>query len=223
MRSWIRRIESRGDRMSAKREFIMKELMVAGFIEKEKCVIHLEETDKFGESRLEFHLNSDENLCIRNIDKKNTEMYFFQADGKKSMFKRVDHIIFEHADADKWNLHLIEMKSSVGAETWADVKGKFRASYLLAQGIAAMLDINITETYMYTIYEEIKFTFPKTMPSARRTRSGVPLVRPEKEWSGEEFGLNFGTRLKFSHKPVHMARDSQNVLVGEYGLDRDFC
>lgn len=77
MKSWIQRIESRGDRMSAKREFIIKELMVKGFIEKEKSVIELDETDDSGKSKLEFRLNSDENLCIKNVDKKNTLMYFF--------------------------------------------------------------------------------------------------------------------------------------------------
>lgn len=204
--------------MSAKREFIIKELMVKGFIEKERSVIELDETDDSGKSKLEFRLNSDENLCIKNVDKKNTLMYFFQ--DKKSMFKRVDHIIFEH-DRNKWNLHLIEMKSSVGAETWRNVKGKFRASYLLAQGLAAMLDMDIAKTYMYTTYEEAKFTLPGTMPSVRRVPSGSPLIQPEKEWGGEDFGLNFGIRLKFIHTPVHMERDSKDVLVGEYCCDKD--
>lgn len=36
--------------MSAKREFIIKELMVKGFIEKEKSVIELDETDDSGKS-----------------------------------------------------------------------------------------------------------------------------------------------------------------------------
>lgn len=122
---------------------------------------------------------------------------------------------------NKWNLHLIEMKSSVGAETWRNVKGKFRASYLLAQGLAAMLDMDIAKTYMYTTYEEAKFTLPGTMPSVRRVPSGSPLIQPEKEWSGEDFGLNFGIRLKFIHTPVHMERDSKDVLVGEYCCDKD--
>lgn len=56
--------------MSAKREFIIKELMVKGFIEKEKSVIELDETDDSGKSKLEFRLHSDENLCIKNVDKK---------------------------------------------------------------------------------------------------------------------------------------------------------
>lgn len=43
-------------------------------------------------------------------------MYFFKADQKYSMMKRVDHIILEHTEDDTWNLHLIEMKSSVGVQ-----------------------------------------------------------------------------------------------------------
>lgn len=81
-------------------------------------------------------------------------MYFFKADQKYSMMKRVDHIILEHTGDDTWNLHLIEMKSSVGVQKWIEVKGKFRASYLVSQAIAAMLEIPLDHTYLYTTYEK---------------------------------------------------------------------
>jgi hypothetical protein len=46
---------------------------------------------------------------------------------------------------------LIEMKGSVGEEKWAEIKGKFRASYLVAQALAGMLELDIAEAAMYTI------------------------------------------------------------------------
>ena len=112
-----------------KREFIINELMVKNFVECENSIIYLEETEDSGRSILEFQLASDGNLSIKNVDGKNTQMHFFQNEKGKSMFKRVDHIIFEHLTEDDWKLHLIEMKSSVGNEKWIEVKGKFRASY----------------------------------------------------------------------------------------------
>lgn len=199
-----------------KRQFIIDELMVANFIEDSANVIQLEETEDTGKSQLNFQMISNKNLIIKNVDKKHTEIYFFQDTKLKSMFKRVDHIIFENVSDNNWNLHLIEMKSSVGNEKWIEVKGKFRASYLLSQGIAAMLEMNIIETYMYTTYEKVYFSFSETMPSARRLRLGEKLVSPQNEWSGSNFGLNFGTTVKFIHKPIQMHRNEQDVLVGKY-------
>lgn len=198
-----------------KREFIINELMVKNFVECENSIIYLEETEDSGRSILEFQLASDGNLSIKNVDGKNTQMHFFQNEKGKSMFKRVDHIIFEHLTEDDWKLHLIEMKSSVGNEKWIEVKGKFRASYLFAQGIAAMLEMNIVDTCMYTTYEHVHLSLSKTMPTARRLRLGEKQVKPQDEWDGRDFGLNFGTRFKFMHKPIPMKRTGE-TLEGEF-------
>ena len=144
-----------------------------------------------------------------------THMHFFQDNKQKSMYKRVDHIIFEQISDDKWKLHLIEMKTSVGGDKWIEIKGKFRASYLLAQGIAAMLEMQIEETYMYTTYENVHFSLAETMPSARRLPLGGKLIKPQDEWNGNEFALNFGKRFKFIHKPIHMERNAEGILMGE--------
>lgn len=129
--------------MNEKRKYVIENLLMEGFIESESEVIQLEEKEESGKSLLEIHLKDKENLSIKNIDMKNTQMYYFRSDKNLSLYKRVDHIVFEHISDDDWKLHLIEMKSSVGRNKWTEIKGKFRASYLWAQGIAAMLDINI--------------------------------------------------------------------------------
>lgn len=41
-----------------------------------------------------------------------------------------------------------------GSTKWIEVKGKFRASYLVSQAIAAMLEIPLDHTYLYTTYEK---------------------------------------------------------------------
>lgn len=154
-----------------KREFIITELLTPGFIEHKKQEMLLEETEETGRSELKVRLISAENLCIANIDKKKTEMQFFQQE-KTSMNKRVDHIIFEHRPDHTWKVHLIEMKGSVGERKWIEMKGKFRASYLIAQAIAGMLELQISETVMYTTFEKVRFAAPDTMPSSRRTGTG---------------------------------------------------
>ena len=90
--------------MGTKRDFIREELLVDKFMEDETNICHLEETEDSGRSVLEFELNSDTNISIKNVDKKHTDMYFFQNSKAKSMFKRVDHIIFEHRPGDKWRV-----------------------------------------------------------------------------------------------------------------------
>lgn len=115
---------------------------------------------------------------------------------------------------DKWKLYLIEMKGSVGKKKWDEVKGKFRASYLLAQAIAGMLELDVVETVMYTTFEKVQFFPPDTMPAARRGTVGGRYIRMEQEWDGDGFGLNFGERISFVHKPVRMERNGTGVLNG---------
>ena len=122
---------------------------------------------------------------------------------------------FERQCEDKWKLHLIEMKGSVGERKWDEIKGKFRASYLVAQAIAGMLEVKITETVMYTTFEKVQFAPSDTMPSARRVRSGETLVRMKDEWAGARFGLNFGERTPFIHKAIQMTRNEEGILAGD--------
>lgn len=189
--------------------------MTPDFISQASNCIILEELEETGRSELQVHLISKESLCIKNVDKKHTEIYFFNKEKGKSLFKRVDHIIYEHLSQNNWKLHLIEMKSSVGFEKWIEIKGKFRASYLLAQGIASMLEMNIAKTCLYTTYERVDLKQPSsTMPTGRRPLVGVPQIKPVEEWSGGKCGLNFGVRMAFQHTPVQMVRNEDKILTG---------
>lgn len=200
--------------MINKRNYVITELMVPGFIEQTGSHIVLYETEDTGRSKLDVFLSSDQNLCIKNVDKKNTQFYFFQDTKVKSMFKRVDHIIFENVAENDWKLLLIEMKSGIHYQKWVEVKGKFRASYLFAQAVAAILEMNIIESCMYTTYEKADFRIPDTMLVARRPSVGMRSVNPQEEWNGEQFALNFGLRIPFRHQPVLMTRNSENMLLG---------
>lgn len=203
--------------MNQKRKYIIDNLFVDNFIEFESRIIYLEEKEDSGKSLLEIQLNKEGNLSIKNVDMKNTHMYYFKSDKVFSMNKRVDHIIFEYVSENDWKLHLIEMKSSVGRKKWNEIKGKFRASYLLAQGIAAMLELNIVSTHMYTSYEKVQLEVSDTLPSERRMRIGEHYVKPEEEWAGDKFALNFGERLTFEHIPIQMTR-KEDILIGNYML-----
>lgn len=197
-----------------KREFIIHTLMRPDFIVDAGRKLLLKEEEESGKSELHVHLLSDANLVIANVDQKYTKLFFFQKEKAKSMYKRVDHMIFERQKDGRWKLHLIEMKGSVGEPKWVEIKGKFRASYLLAQALAGMLELMISETVMYTTFERVKFAHSDTMPSARRSRLGEAPVCMQEEWNGRRFGLNFGMRIPFRHIPVPMKRNRDGILVG---------
>ena len=200
--------------MDSKRNYIISELMEENFIESETDQIYLEEKEDSGKSILRWKLLSNQNFSIRNLDKKNTIIHFF--DEKKGMYKRVDHIVFENLGNNDWKIHLIEMKSSVKYNKWIEVKAKFRASYLLVQAIAAILSMNIKEVRMYTTYEKCNLDIPETMPTARRLFLGQKNVDPLDEWQGTDFGLNFGERIEFMHTPIQMVRNEMDILQGEF-------
>ena len=200
--------------MDSKRNYIISELMEENFIESETDQIYLEEKEDSGKSILRWKLLSNQNFSIRNVDKKNTIIHFF--DEKKGMYKRVDHIVFENLGNNDWKIHLIEMKSSVKYNKWIEVKAKFRASYLLVQAIAAILSMNIKEVRMYTTYEKCNLDIPETMPTARRLFLGQKNVDPLDEWQGIDFGLNFGERIEFMHTPIQMVRNEMDILQGEF-------
>ena len=199
---------------ATKREFIINNLMVEDFIECEANMIYLEETEDTGRSRLDFKVMSDKNLVIKNVDKQKTELLFFRKEKEFSMFKRVDHIIFENLSGNNWRLHLIEMKSNVLVKRWSEIKGKFRASYLVAQGIAAMLEMNLVETCMYTTYEKVNLTPPDTMPAGRRLPLGENHIKPKEEWESGKVLLNFNKKIDFSHNPIQMLRNEEGILTG---------
>lgn len=202
--------------MNQKGKYIIENLFVDDFVEYEPRIIHLEEQEDSGKSWLEIQLGNDDNLSIKNVDMKNTYMYYFKDDKGLSMNKRVDHIIFEHVSENDWKLHLIEMKSSVGIKKWMEIKGKFRASYLLAQGIAAMLELNIVSTQMYTSYEKVQLEVSATSTIERRLPVGDHHVKPEEEWDGGKFALNLGKRINFEHTPIQMIRNEEDILIGHW-------
>lgn len=208
--------------MKKRTQFIIDELLKEDFVtvKEDDNVIILEENDDGGESRLEFRTKSNNTLTIENIDKKHTDMYFFKEGSKASMYKRVDHIIMDNVDeiADKWDIYLIEMKSTVSDKTWIDVKGKFRASYLFICAFAAMLDININNIYMYTTYKKADFT-SETIPTSKRVRTGTKNIPYIEEFQGNKFAIKLGQYISFKHIPILMTDDkSEQMLVVFYNI-----
>ena len=108
------------------------------------------------------------------------------------------------------------MKSNIADNTWMEVKGKFRASYLFIKAFAAMIEININNVYMYTTYRKAHFE-SCTIPSSKRIRTGTRNVPHIEEFEGDKFAINLGEYIKFKHIPILMRDDiTEHRLIGEY-------
>ena len=202
------------------RQYVMENFFVEDFFEQsdDKGDFLLEERDQGGETKLQFGIEGSESWVIANVDKKNTKFSFMKTDKKLSLGKRVDHIVLEKREDNKWIAHLIEMKTSISSgEKWIEIKGKFRASYLFIQAICAMLHMDLSEVRMYTTYENVVFDYAPENMISRRPRLGVPQVVPHQEWAGGKFTLSFGEecRLFFMHIPIHVTRNQDNILEGQ--------
>ena len=131
------------------------------------------------------------------------------------------HSLIPRAD-DSWTLLIIEMKTSVGAKVWEDIKKKTRASYLNALAIAAVLDIQIKKVIVYTTFEEEKFSdLPDlTSPYAQKPVLGHYQVDYKKdEWDRNVIYINLGEALRFEHHHIRMNRNEDGSrLEGKYDL-----
>lgn len=178
---------------------------------------HLKEEKDSGKSDLDVTIKSD-NLCIYNFDEKK-KCNFIRQEKKKGMRKSVDHILFEQID-NGWRLHLIEMKSSVGYNTWLEsIKPKVRTSYLTSLAIADFLGIKISNIVAYTTYDEEKFSANsnKTNPRTFVPRLGKKARDPLKdEWEKDQMFLELGEELKIAHKKIKMNKDEKTgALIGK--------
>ena len=165
--------------------------------------------------------NVGENLCVSQFDSK-SKCKFLRKDREYGLQKCSDHILFQHIADDSWTLLIIEMKTSVGAKVWKDIKKKRRASYLNALAIAAVLDIQIKKVIVYTTFEEEKFSdLPDlTSPYAQKPVLGHYQVDYKKdEWDRNVIYINLGEALRFEHHHIRMNRNEDGSrLEGKYDL-----
>ena len=165
----------------------------------------LEEKKDLGKTELTVELDGT-NLCIEDFDNKE-KCSFVRQDKQNGMTKSVDHVLFEKKTDETWKLYLIEMKSSVGYNTWTDIKSKVRTSMLCASAIANYLGIEIGDVQAYTTFSEDKFE--SVSKTANPKRYQIPLgekARDAKkdEWDKDEMYLKFGTEKKIPHSKVHV-------------------
>ena len=115
------------------------------------------EKDDEGKSRLIVEVGTAENICVKNYDKekKFPKWGILNNSRKLHLSKCVDHFIFKKNSMGTWELHIFEMKTSVGFKAWNEIKYKLRPSYLSIRAIAIYLGIPIKDENItvYITYE----------------------------------------------------------------------
>ena len=164
------------------------------------------ERDKGGESLLIVNVQND-SICVTNYDKKK-RCAFINLDKKYGMGKCIDHFIIVYKN-EQWQLHMFEMKTTVGSKTWEGIKQKFRSSYLNICALCTFLGINIDETFAYTTYDKVKFDDIKSTADLSTMKVPLGSKPPKKaieEWDDGSVTVNLGYNKTFNHYKIEMEK-----------------
>lgn len=177
--------------------------------ENEEYLLTEEEAD--GKTGLSV-LVSGPSLCIADFDKKK-KCAFLRQSGKSGMTKSSDHVVF-CKQGECWKLCIIEMKTSVGTETWREIKLKTRATYLNAMAVAVILGFSIQDrdVDVYTTFESEKFGSldGSFSPVAHKPLLGRKTYDAKKEeWDADRIKIRFeeAKSIVFRHHRVQLKRN----------------
>lgn len=194
-----------------------------GYFEKMQDNYVLEEHAVNGRSILKVDI-ADDNLCLRDFDNKR-KCAFINLNRRFGLGKSSDHIIFQNK-VNGWIINIIEMKTTVGRETWQEIKLKTRSSYLQCMALAGFLGIDIIDVKVYTTYENEKFNDIKNTQNIalHKPSLGHCLFDYKKEeWTRGLIKIRMGDKdeniVTLSHKEILMQRDNKNILQGKLYID----
>lgn len=185
-----------------------------------------------GKSRLTVHVGTTENICVKNYDS-SPKWGIINNSKKIHMSKCVDHFIFKRNQLGIWELHIFEMKTTVGFKTWSNIKYKLRSSYLSIKAIAVYLGIKLSDENItvYTTYENDKKMRVEntTDPKAMLPRVGDKAIDAKKdEWDAgvinvpvivsESNPYDFYTAIRLRHSKILMHRVDDDFLENTISL-----
>ena len=180
-----------------------------------------------GKSILTVEVGTENNLCIPNFDVPSKRIDYKFLKSNTGIAKKIDHLIFRKNGNEKWETHLIEMKTTVDSEKVQDIKKKFFAGYWNAKIFAMFLGIEIEDVniFLYTTYQDTNFKIKNTPnPKANFPVLGKKILSPEREWNQDFLKLNLRpysgisiNEVEFPHKKIQMQMIS-GELVGSLHL-----
>lgn len=178
----------------------------------------LKEIAESGKSLLVLNVEGT-NICVEEYDNKK-RCEFVRGAKKQGMKKCIDHFVLKYNGSD-WDLHMIEMKSSVGDKNWNDIKAKMRSSYLNIKAMCEFLGIHVDKVYTYTTYEKICFSTPENSADlmALYPLFGEKATNSKQdEWDQGIINIKIDEIIKWPHKAIKMERDAVSGLQGRLNI-----
>ena len=214
-------------------QYALNKLIIPNYFVETKSGYELIEEDKNGRSLLKLQVGTEDNLCVQNYDsQKIKKCTFLREDKDLYMQKCIDHFILRKKQ-NEWELHMVEMKTTIGFWTWFNIKYKMRASYLNIKALAVFLGISLKDEniFAYTTYEKESFDVSKMdSPIVALPRIGGRAVNSKKEeWDADCINIpimvsannpyDFKTFIKLQHTKILMNRSSDGKrLEQEWSL-----
>lgn len=183
----------------------------------------LTEQNEEGKSRLILDVGTENNLCVTNYDGVPT-WKILRKDGKFSIRKAVDHFILRK-NCDHWELHMVEMKRSVGRKTWFNIKEKVRDCYFTIRALSVFLGISFRDEdiFIYTTYLNDKMDSDDNRASIRLP-TGERAISSADEWNNNCITvklLDFTSEENpavFPHTRIKMNCSNNDWLEGKFSL-----
>ena len=191
----------------------------------------IREDSKKGKTRLIVNVGTTDSICFNNYDSF-PKWKILSEKSKVGMKKCIDHFILKKNISGIWELHMFEMKTSIGFETWQNVKYKMRSSYLSIKALAMYLGISLQDSNIttYTTYENDKFNLNyMTSPNIIIPRIGGKAMDSKKdEWDSNVMNVpiiisadnpyNYKTFVKLKHQKIKMNRADDGYLKQTFNL-----
>lgn len=210
--------------------FALDKFLIPDYFATPDIAYELIEHAHHGKSILKLNVGTLDNLCKQNYDTRPPRFSFIRTDDPYGIDKCVDHFVLRKC-SDCWELHMFEMKTTLGSWTWDGVRRQMRASYLKIRALAVFLGIELLDSniFTYTTYENVDFSIRQTtnprafLPSL----GGRALDIENTEWLANCIYLPITvsdetnepqTFVKLSHHGIQMHRTKDGYLEGEFTL-----
>ena len=202
-------------------QYARDHFFVDGFFAENAVRYELKEHEKSGQAQLILSVGTEDNICVENYDEKKNCEYLSEKNGLK---KAVDHFVLIKRE-DHWELHLIEMKTTVDSDQWTKIKYQMRSSYLNLRALIQFLGVSVKDEhiYAYTAYgNDCMESKQTTNPRMFYPKLGERAIDPKKdEWDSGYINLPLirDVFVKLCHKKVQMNRaNSDRQLEGTLAI-----
>lgn len=202
-------------------QYARDHFFVDGFFAENAVRYELKEHEKSGQAQLILSVGTEDNICVENYDEKKNCEYLSEKSGLK---KAVDHFVLIKRE-DHWELHLIEMKTTVDSDQWTKIKYQMRSSYLNLRALIQFLGVSVKDEhiYAYTAYgNDCMESKQTTNPRMFYPKLGERAIDPKKdEWDSGYINLPLirDVFVKLCHKKVQMNRaNSDRQLEGTLAI-----